>query len=101
MVTLAVLLIVAVVGTIYFWTDFYATDRVQIVKEDWYLKFERAFVPADIWMSVCALISAIGLLTGQTYGLLFSVIAGSSMIFLALMDITFNIQNGLSPHQAK
>jgi hypothetical protein len=90
----ALLLIVVVVGVIYFWTDFYVTGGVQIVKEDWYLKFEKAFLPADIWMSACALAGAIGLLTGQTYGLLFSLLAGSSMIFLALIDITFNIQNG-------
>jgi hypothetical protein len=36
-VTPAVLLIVAVVGVIYFWTD-YVTGGVHIVKKDWYLK---------------------------------------------------------------
>jgi len=94
MVTLAILLIVAVVGVIYFWTDFYVTGGVQIVKEDWYLKFERAFLPADIWMAACALAGAIGLLAEQAYGLLFSLLAVSSVVFVALMDITFNIQNG-------
>ena len=94
-VILSVLLIVAVVGVIYYWADFYIGGGVQVIKEDWYIKFERAFPPADLWMSACALVGAIGLLTGQTYGVLFSLLAASSMIFLALMDITFNIQNGL------
>ena len=38
---------------------------------------------------------AIGLLTEQPYGLLFALLATRSLIFLGLMDITFNIQNNL------
>ena len=64
-------------------------------KEDWYVKFEKAFVPADLWTCVCAVLGAIGLLTGQTYGLLFALLAAGSFIFLASMDITFNVQNKL------
>jgi hypothetical protein len=37
----------------------------------------------------------IGLLAGQTYGVLFTFITASSLIFLGLMDVTFNIQNNL------
>ena len=59
------------------------------------MKFERAFPPADLWMSTCAIIGAIGLLTGQPYGLVFAFLAAGSLLFLTLMDITFNIQNGL------
>ena len=95
MVVFAVLLLIAVIGVIYFWTDYYFREGVQISNEDWYLKFERAFLPADIWMAACALVGAIGLLTDHNYGLLFSLLAGSAMIFVALMDITFNIQNRL------
>ena len=47
-VTLSVLLIGTVVGVIYFWADFYIRGGVQVIKEDWYLKFERAFLPADL-----------------------------------------------------
>jgi len=46
-------------------------------------------------MATCALLGAVGLLTEQTYGLLFSLLAASSLIFLALMDITFNVENKL------
>jgi len=94
-VFLAVLLIGSAVGVIYYWVDFYIRGSVHVVKEDWYIKFQRAFPPADLWMSACAIVGAIGLLTGQAYGLLFTLLAASSMIFLALMDITFNIQNNL------
>jgi hypothetical protein len=94
-VTLSVLLIGTAAGVIYYWVDFYVGGGVHVTEEDWYIKFERAFTPADVWMSGCALVGGIGLLTEQTFGLLFSLLAASSLIFLALMDITFNIQNNL------
>ena len=92
---LSVILIGSAVGVIYYWTDFYLRGGVHVIKEDWYLKFEKAFPPADLWMAACAIVGAIGLLTEQAYGLLFTLLAASSLIFLALMDITFNVQNKL------
>jgi len=96
-IALSVLLIMTAVGVIYYWADFYIRGGVHVIKEDWYIKFEKSFTPADLWMSACALLGAGGLLTGQTFGLLFALLAAASLIFLALMDITFNIQNRLYP----
>jgi hypothetical protein len=92
---LSVLLIVTALFTIYYWLDFYLRGGVQVIPEEWYIKFEKAFPVADLWMAACALLGAVGLLTEQTYGLLFSLLAASSLIFLAFMDITFNIENNL------
>ena len=94
-VVLSILLIGTAVGMVYYWIDFYTKGEVQVTKDDWYTKFEKAFVPADLWTSACAVVGAVGLLTGKTYGLLFAILAAGSLIFLASMDITFNIQNKL------
>ena len=94
-ITMSTLLILTAIGVVYYWSEFYLRGSVHTVKEDWYIEFERAFPPADIWMAGCALVGAIGLLLGQTYGAVFSLLAASSLVFLALMDITFNIQNRL------
>ena len=95
-IILAVLLIISALGTIYYWADFYLRGEVQVIEEEWYIKFEKAFLVADLWgISACSLIGALGLLTEQPYGQFFSLLAAGSMIFLALMDITFNIQNNL------
>jgi hypothetical protein len=91
----SVLLIGTAVGLIYYWIDFYREGGVQVVSEDWYIRFQKAFIAADLWTAACALVGAIGLLAGQTYGVLFTFITASSLIFLGLMDVTFNIQNNL------
>jgi len=92
---LSVLLIISAIGLVYYWVDFYTRKGVQVIQEDWYLKFQKACSVADMWIVACALIGAVGLLTEQNYGLLFSILAASSGIFLALIDITFNIENKL------
>lgn len=94
-IALSVLLIGTAIVCIYYWVDFYITGGVHVIKDDWYVKFQNSFPVADMWMSVCAILGAIGLLTGQTYGLIFALLAASSLIFLGLMDVTFNIQNKL------
>ena len=80
---------------VYYWVEFFLRKGVQVTQEDWYIKFQRAFPVADMWLAMCAFLGAIGLLTGQGYGLFFSVLAAGSLIYLALMDITFNVQNKL------
>ena len=95
---LSVLLIISAIGLVYYWVDFYTRKGVQVTQEDWYLKFQKACSVADMWIVACALIGAVGLLTEQNYGVLFSLLAASSAIFLGLIDITFNIQNKLYRH---
>jgi len=92
---LSILLIITFILMIYYWVDFFLRKGVQVTHEEWYIKFQKAFPVADMWMAICALLGAIGLLTEQTYGLFFSMLAASSLVFLALMDITFNVENKL------
>jgi len=98
---LSVLMLVSSAVVIYYWIDFYLRGAIYVVNEDWYIKFQKSFPPADLWMAACGIVGAIGLLTGQAYGLIFALLAASSAIFLALMDITFNIENRLYSLVAK
>ena len=94
-IALSVLLFLTAVGPISYFIDFFKKGGVQVVNEDWYIKFQKSFIAADLWMAACAIVGAIRLLTGQTYGLIFTIITGASLLFLGLMDIAFNIQNNL------
>jgi hypothetical protein len=51
-------------------------------------------------MSACALVGAIGLLTESGVGVAFSLVAAGALVFLGLMDVTFNVENGLYRHLA-
>ena len=91
----SVLLVMTSIFLVYYWIDFFLRKGVQVIREEWYIKFQKAFPVADMWAAICALLSVIGLITEQNYGLLFSLLTASSLIFLALMDITFNVENKL------
>src|SRR4030042_4750344 len=93
--TVSVLLLVAAVAVIYYWVDFFKKGSVHVVKDDWYIRFQKAFPPADLWMAACAVVGSVGILTEHAYGLLFALLAAGGLIFLGLMDVTFNIQNRL------
>jgi hypothetical protein len=85
-------------GIISFWIAFFSTDLVNIddphLKEI-YLAFESAFPVADIYLSILLIIGGIGLLKKMSFGFLFSLLGGASLVFLGLLDISFNTQHGI------
>ncbi len=92
---LSFFLILTSLVTIYYWIDFFTIGSVHVLEKEWYIKFEQAFAPADMYMAFSSLIAAIGILKKKIWGFIFTFLASSALIFLALMDITFNIQNNL------
>lgn len=60
-----------------------------------YVTFETAFLAADTWMAVTALVGGIGLLIRKSWGVLFALLAGSASIFLGLMDVLYDSLNGI------
>ncbi len=60
-----------------------------------YMTFETAFPAADAWLAITALVGAIGLLTRKSWGVLFALLGGSASIYLGLMDVLYDILNGI------
>lgn len=87
-------LAVTAVGTLLYWLDFFLSGRVHVRDDPVYLAFERAFPLADAWMAACALAGAIGLARRRPWGFLFALLAASAQVFLALMDVLFNLNEG-------
>jgi len=86
------------VGIIAFWIAFFSADVVKIGDphlEEIYMAFESAFPVADISLSIVLIIGGIGLLKKVPFGFLFSLLGGGSLIFLGLLDVSFNTQNGI------
>ena len=95
-IILAILQIILAVGIVGFWIFFFKVENKDPEKEEWYLKHERSFPLPDLGLiTVCLLIAATGLLIGERFGIFFTIVAGGGLMFLGLIDLAFNLQNGL------
>jgi hypothetical protein len=90
----AVLLVTALVTALYWWS-YFTGGQVRVVDARWYSAFEDSFPIADAWMALCCAIAGIGLWSGRVWAARVGLLAGSALIYLACMDITFNVENGL------
>jgi hypothetical protein len=94
-VIIAILQIMFGIGLFGFWIYFFLVENKDPEKSEVYLVFEKSFVIPDLgWIAPCLFISAIGLITNQTYWIFFSIASGSAILFLFLMDFSFNLQQG-------
>ncbi len=94
--TFIVLEVLAGVFTIIFWIlFFFVPNSVQSSNERCYMVFQRSFVAADLWMSIAFFLSAHYLYHHETAGVLWGIVAGGTFVFLGLMDVLYNIENGM------
>ena len=78
-----------------FWLVFYFTEYKKGKMQEVEYKHEISFPFPDLgWIVPNLIIAAIGLVLEQGYGYFFSTLAGSGMVFLGIIDLAFDIQNG-------
>jgi hypothetical protein len=87
-------LVVTALATFLYWLDFFTAGSVHVRQDAVYLAFERAFPLADAWMAGCSLLGAFGLWRRRPWGLLFGLLAASAQVFLACLDVLFNLNEG-------
>jgi hypothetical protein len=90
---LAVLLIIGAAVTAYYWYSYFTGGDVMVSHERWYTAFESSFPIADGWMALCMAAAGVGLWRGDAWGARAGLLAGSALIYLAAMDITFDVEN--------
>lgn len=88
-------LVVTALVTLAYWVNYFTGGDVKTVDARWYTAFEEAFPVADGWLAVTALLAGIGLWRGARWGALMGLLAGSALLYLAAMDITFDAENDL------
>ena len=94
----AVMELAVAFGIIAFWVVFFSTDMVNIEDsrlKEIYVAFESAFPVADFYLVMMLIIGGLGLLRKKIYGTVFSIMAGAALIFLGLLDASFNTQQGI------
>jgi len=77
-----------------YWTDFFTSGTVNITASRDYINFQETFPLADSWAAFAAFLSIVGLLKRKSWGVLFGLISGSSVIMIGLMDVLYNINQG-------
>jgi hypothetical protein len=91
---IVVLWMAAIITPIY-WIVFFASGSLTPAPTDVGLRFELAFPGADLWLALAAALGAIGLRRRWRIGYPMAIAAASAMLYLALMDITFDLENGV------
>ena len=92
---LSVLLVIGALVTAFYWWSYFTGGDVMVLHARWYTAFESSFPVADGWMALCMLAAGIGLWSGSPWGARAGLLAGSALLYLAAMDITFDVENGM------
>lgn len=94
---LGLILILTALVTVAYWVNYFTSGDVAAVRERWYTVYESSFPAADGWLAVCALLAGMGFCFDWASAARFGLMAGSALIYLAAMDVTFDIENHLYP----
>ncbi|MBI9074949.1 MAG: hypothetical protein JEZ02_06020 [Desulfatibacillum sp.] len=92
---LAVLQIMTGVGIILFWIAFFTVGLAPANPPDGYFAFEHSFPLPDGVLCLCLIASGVMLLKGARSGRVLGLMGAGGLMFLGLLDFSFNIQNGM------
>lgn len=93
--TIAVFELLTGAGLILFWIGFFTIGLAPENPPPCYFAYEHSFLLPDIIMAIALLFSGILLLKNREAGRNLSMICAGGLIFLGLLDFSFNIQNGV------
>jgi hypothetical protein len=90
-------LIFGVLATAAYWVVWFGVDREILASAHTssYYAFENSFPLADAWLAGTGILASIALLRRRASALLWCVAAGSVSIYLGLLDVLFDLENGI------
>jgi len=92
---IASLQIVTAVGLILFWIAFFTVGMAPDRPPDCYFAYEHAFPLPDGLLAVLLLVTGLLLMKNTPLAVKMSLVASGALMFLGLLDFSFNIQNGI------
>jgi hypothetical protein len=93
--TTAVLELITGLGIILFWVGFFTVGLAPANPPDGYFVYEHSFPLPDSVLALTLIAAAVFLLRGKPLGRPLSLVAAGGLIFLGVIDFSFNIQNGM------
>jgi hypothetical protein len=92
---LAYLEIITAIGFILFWIGFFTIGLAPANPPQCYFAYEHSFPLPDTILAIFMIAGGILLLKGSTTGRMISLACSGGLVFLGLLDFSFNIQNGV------
>ena len=93
--TVAVLELITAIGIILFWVGFFTVGLAPANPPDGYFVYEHSFPLPDAVLALTLIIAAVLLLRGSDLGRTLSLAAAGGLVFLGVIDFSFNVQNGM------
>jgi len=92
---IASLEIVTGIGLILFWIAFFTVGLAPDKAPPCYFAYEHSFPLPDGVLAILLLIAGILLMRSRPAGRPLSLVAAGALVFLGLLDFSFNLQNGI------
>lgn len=83
------------IGILVFWALFYTVGMAPAAPPPCYFAFEHAFLPPDLILAIALIASGMNVLQNGTWGRPVALVSAGGLLFLGVIDLTFNIQNGM------
>ena len=93
--TIAVLELLTGIGIILFWLGFFTIGLAPENPPQCYFAYEHSFPLPDVLLAVVLLAAGIQMMLNRPWGHRLSLAAAGALVFLGLLDFSFNIQNGI------
>ena len=93
--TIAILEIITAAGLILFWIGFFTIGLAPEKPPECYFAYEHAFPLPDMLLAIVLLVSGTLLLKENPLGKTLALVAAGALIFLGLLDFSFNFQSGV------
>ncbi len=77
-----------------YWLEWFGKGRVKSSDDPEYVTFEESFPLADAYMSALYVVAAVQLWRQREAAVASGIAAGSAHVFLALMDLLFDVKRG-------
>jgi len=78
-----------------FWLAFFTVGLAPVPAPPCYFAYEHSFPLPDGMLAILLLVAGILLMLNKPWGGRLSLMAAGAMLFLGLVDFSFNIQNGI------
>ncbi|MBU1172547.1 MAG: hypothetical protein KKD44_23560 [Proteobacteria bacterium] len=82
-------------GLILFWLGFFTIGLAPEKPPEGYFVYEHSFPMPDILLAIALIYSGVLIKNGNPLGKSFSLACAGAVLFLGILDVNFNVQNGM------